>query len=111
MKRADFSVLFQSSKKFDAAHSSRAIDDGADVANDDHRDDDRNNEGDDEDDSGHREKAPSSHTSESGEINILDDFSEDEQDREGDEDKLKPFAENLEEAVALTMQVNWGRRV
>ena len=86
------------------------IDDGAAVANDDndgHGDDGRNDEGDqDGDDSGHREKAPSSRTSESGEINILDDFSEDEQERDRDEDKLMPFAENLEEAVALTMQVN-----
>ena len=86
------------------------IDDGAAVANDDddddgHGEDGRNDEG-DGDDSGHREKAPSSRTSESGEINILDDFSEDEQDRDRDEDKLMPFAENLEEAVALTMQVN-----
>lgn len=48
--------------------------------------------------------APSSRSSESGEINILDDFSEEEDDKDDRGERLKPYAENLEEAVALTMQ-------
>ena len=62
-----------------------------------------------EDDSeGAGEKAPSSRSSESGEINVLDDFSEGEEEKveEEEEEQLKPYEENLEEAVALTMQVS-----
>ena len=51
-------------------------------------------------------RAPSSRSSESGEINILDDFSEEEDDKDDRGERLKPYAENLEEAVALTMQVS-----
>ena len=52
-----------------------------------------------------QEPPPSSMSSESGEINILDDFSEGEEEEKADEDKVKPYAEDLEEAVAITMQV------
>ena len=55
--------------------------------------------------------APSSRSSESGEINILDDFSEEEDDKDDRGERLKPYAENLEEAVALTMQVIWATQV
>ena len=51
-----------------------------------------------------REPPLSSRSSESGEINILDDFSEGEEEK-ADEEKSKPYAKDLEEAVALTMQV------
>lgn len=51
-----------------------------------------------------QEPPPSSMSSESGEINILDDFSEGEEEEKADEDKVKPYAEDLEEAVAITMQ-------
>lgn len=50
-----------------------------------------------------REPPLSSRSSESGEINILDDFSEGEEEK-ADEEKSKPYAKDLEEAVALTMQ-------
>ena len=104
---------FQSSKKNEAGPVTMAT--AIELAAGDQHHGDRGEDDDDEEGLGRldrSEKAPSSRSSESGEINVLDDFSEGEEVKEAEEESveeqgkgIKSYEEDLEEAVALTMQV------